>query len=274
MTGRPTELAELTRWLACGSIVVLVHVAAATLVANWSDPVASAVPAGAITIDLAPLVTSTAEARDDLAPGPPMQEAPPVPEKRETKVDDTPEDAQPTQQNDVTEEKVETIPADAAKAEPAPAVDKAEVTVPAPPPKLVHHRDKPKPARPPAPATTAPARTTHIAVRIAAPAQGQMSGSANAPPSWKGQIVAAIERNKRYPPDAETKREQGTPSVSFTIDRHGRLLSSRLLRGSGVASLDQEAVAILRRAQPFPPAPADIAGTQFNFTIPIRFTAR
>ena len=72
-----------------------------------------------------------------------------------------------------------------------------------------------------------------------------------------GQIIAAIERNKRYPAEAESRNEQGTPSVSFSIDRSGRLLSSRLARSSGYPALDQEALAILRRAPALPPAPAE-----------------
>jgi protein TonB len=93
-------------------------------------------------------------------------------------------------------------------------------------------------------------------------------------PSWKGQIVAAIERNKRYPAEAEARRDQGTPSVSFSIDRQGKLLSSRLASASGTPALDEEALATIKRAQPFPPAPSDVIGTRFDFTVPIRFRAR
>jgi len=41
-----------------------------------------------------------------------------------------------------------------------------------------------------------------------------------------------------------------------------------LVRGSGVASLDQEATAMVQRASPFP-APPD--GRGVNFTVPVSF---
>lgn len=274
MTGRLAELSELVRWAACGAVVVFAHASAAALVAGWADPVEPGTPAGAIAIELAPLASSTAQAQDDLAPGPPMREsqAPPAQDLEET-IDERPTDAQVPDQNVVAEDKVEAKPSEQPQIEPAPAAPKPEITAAAPPPRPVQRRVKPKPARPPAPATTAPPRASRLAAIAAAPAQGQPSSS-NALPSWKGQIVAAIERHKRYPAAAEARREQGRPSVSFSIDRHGRLLSSRLVHPSGVAELDQEALAVLKRAQPFPPPPAEIVGAHFDFTIPIRFSVR
>jgi protein TonB len=273
VTGWFTDMQELMRWAACGAVVVFAHASAAALVAGWSDPAAPGEPAGAIMVDLAPLVTSTSEAHDDVAPGPQMKEAPPQP-RRDAKIDETPPEPQVPEQRVVAEEKIEQTPTDAPQVEPTRPAPAPEVAAAAPPPKPAPPRAKPKPSRLPAPATTAPPRAPHLAALTAAPSQGQASSAANAMPSWKGQIVAAIERNKRYPAEAEARREQGMPAVSFSIDRQGRLLSSRVVRASGVAALDQEALAILRRAQPFPPPPAEIVGARFDFTVPIRFSVR
>ena len=61
----------------------------------------------------------------------------------------------------------------------------------------------------------------------------------------------------------------------FSLDRHGQVIESRIVRSSGAAGLDQEAMALLRRAQPFPPWPAgDFVGDQVNLTVPIRFNLR
>jgi periplasmic protein TonB len=50
---------------------------------------------------------------------------------------------------------------------------------------------------------------------------------------------------------------------------------SRIARSSGAAELDEEALALLRRAQPFPPWPAhDFPGERVNLTVPIRFTLK
>lgn len=271
------QTSELARWAICGLVVVFAHASAATIIVNWADPIGPAEPAGAITIDLAPLATSPADAQDNVAPGPQMVRADAPPEQKpDEKIEEKPVDQKVTEVKPVEDEKIEQKPTEEPQVEvpPAPPAAKPEVTAAIPPPKSVQRHVKPKPARPPAPATTAPQRAPQLAALAAAPAQGQMAASSNAMPSWKSQILAAIERNKRYPADAELRREQGTPSVSFSIDRSGRLLTSRLAHASGHSALDQEALAILRRAQPFPPPPAEIIGAQFNFTVPIRFSVR
>jgi hypothetical protein len=43
---------------------------------------------------------------------------------------------------------------------------------------------------------------------------------------------------------------------------------------SGVTALDEEAVALLRRAQPFPQPPPEILGERVYLTVPIRFNLR
>lgn len=269
------QTSELARWAICGTVVVFAHASAAAIIANWPDPVMPSEPAGAITIDLAPLAAAPADAQDDVAPGPQMTRVDTPPDRPpDDKVDDKPIEPQVTQIRPVEEQRVEQTPVDEPRAEPAPLAPKPEVTASVPQQKPPQHHDKPKHVRPPAPATTAPQRAPRIAALPAAPSQGQVSSSANALPSWKGQILAAIERNKRYPAEAELRREQGIPLVSFSVDRSGRLLTSRLARASGYAALDREALAILKRAQPFPPPPADLIGPHFDFTVPIRFSVR
>jgi periplasmic protein TonB len=58
----------------------------------------------------------------------------------------------------------------------------------------------------------------------------------------------------------------------FTMDRQGHLIESHIARSSGVADLEEEALALLQRAQPFPPLPGDrVNGEQINLSVPIRF---
>jgi TonB family protein len=75
--------------------------------------------------------------------------------------------------------------------------------------------------------------------------------------SWKAQLVAAMLRNKRYPEEAPSCGEQGVVHIFFSLDRQGRLLDSRLVQSSGVDSLDEEALALLRRGEPYPPPPPE-----------------
>ena len=53
------------------------------------------------------------------------------------------------------------------------------------------------------------------------------------------------------------------------------MVASRIVRSSGAAALDAEALALLVRAQPFPAWPAaEFAGERVNLTVPIRFHLR
>ena len=275
MSGGPAGRSELVRWLACAAAVVLAHASAAAFIASRSDPVGSGEPSGAITVDLAPLVTSTSAAQDDVAPGPQMNasQAPPV-ETTEQTPEETPPEKPPeptvVARQEIEPAPVEPPPFEQPAVEPAPPAMKPEVVAPPPRPKQARHREKPKHAKPAAPATTAPQRAPHLAAVAAAPSQGQPSASADAMQTWRGQIFAAVARQKR----ADSQTAQGRPVVAFAIDRHGHLLASSLKNSSGVAVLDQEALAMVRRAQPFPPAPADVIGTSFDISIPINFTLR
>jgi protein TonB len=49
------------------------------------------------------------------------------------------------------------------------------------------------------------------------------------------------------------------------------LIDSRVERSSGVSELDEEALALLHRVQPFPPLPPELPGERVNLTVPIRF---
>jgi TonB family protein len=80
--------------------------------------------------------------------------------------------------------------------------------------------------------------------------------------------AAHLNRYKRFPAGGS----RGTSSIAFTIDRNGRVLSSRLVRSSGDSVLDQEAVSLARRASPVPPPPQNIAGRgAVTLSVPIRF---
>jgi protein TonB len=62
-------------------------------------------------------------------------------------------------------------------------------------------------------------------------------------------------------------------SLAFSIDRHGNVVSSRIVKSSGSTVLDAEALDLLKRAAPLPPPPAEIADSELSFVVPIRFVA-
>jgi periplasmic protein TonB len=67
---------------------------------------------------------------------------------------------------------------------------------------------------------------------------------------------------------------QGTATVAFTIDRGGRLLSSRIVQSSGSSLLDEETLAMLARAQPMPKPPITAPDSALSFAVPVRFDIR
>jgi periplasmic protein TonB len=90
--------------------------------------------------------------------------------------------------------------------------------------------------------------------------------------TWKSQVITLLEHNKRYPSDARARGEQGVTRLAFRIDSEGHLLSSRVVASSGSAALDAETLAMVQRAQPFPPPPPELAGSEL--TVPLRFNIR
>jgi TonB family protein len=86
--------------------------------------------------------------------------------------------------------------------------------------------------------------------------------------AWYKQIVRQLESKKQYPAAALPRREQGTVLILFRLDRQGQLVSSRISRMSGSATLDNAGLALVRQAQPFSPPPP-LAGLQFS--VPIRY---
>jgi protein TonB len=90
--------------------------------------------------------------------------------------------------------------------------------------------------------------------------------------TWRNQIVTILERNKRYPSEARARGEQGVTRLAFRIDGQGHLLSSRIVASSGSAVLDAETLALVQRAQPYPPPPPELAGSEL--TVPVSFNIR
>jgi protein TonB len=102
-------------------------------------------------------------------------------------------------------------------------------------------------------------------------AGGVGRGRSAADSNYRGQVAAHLARYKHFPADARRLGTEGSASVTFSIDGRGRVTSVRLTRASGVASLDSEATAMVRRASPFPAPPN---GRAMNFTVPVSFRIR
>jgi len=87
-------------------------------------------------------------------------------------------------------------------------------------------------------------------------------------------VTAKIKSAQRYPVRASARNEQGMVTVTFLLSRNGIVLSKSVVRSSGYAELDQEALAMIARAAPFPPFPPSITGETINLPVPIQFQLR
>lgn len=94
------------------------------------------------------------------------------------------------------------------------------------------------------------------------------------PQRWQSQVIAHLNRMKRYPADARRRREEGVPQLQFSIDRSGRVLSARIVRSSGFPSLDQAALDMINRASPLPAPPASMPDSRITLTVPVNFNLR
>jgi protein TonB len=87
-------------------------------------------------------------------------------------------------------------------------------------------------------------------------------------------VVRQLQRFRRYPAAARSRKEEGTVLLSFSVDRAGHVLSRTIARSSGHADLNEEVIAVIARAEPLPPFPATMPQQQIDLTLPMRFTLR
>jgi protein TonB len=128
-----------------------------------------------------------------------------------------------------------------------------------------------------APAVTESASDASLLSQAAAPPSPslppalQQAGAID--PNWEGEVLARLEKFRRYPRPARVRRQQGVVYVSALLDRQGQVLSARIRRGSGYPVLDQEALETFERAQPLPPPPATLPAP-VELEVPVEFFLR
>lgn len=297
---------DLGLWTGAAAFVLGAHVAVAYAVQSFSPIEMDGGPPPAPVIEMAPMVVTPAvpeqaamldAAMPDQAE--PVEETEKVAEAEREKVT---EQAEPTAEQPETVPPDETEPTETAEAEPVdqPPLDevipdvveavKPEVVVALPQPKPVEEPkekksvqvkakkplEKPKPrpkkekAEPAKTVATASAQTKPAA-RVAAP-KSAAGVSGVSPAKWESRLTAWINRHKRYPSVAKSRRAQGNVNVTFTVDASGRVLSARVARSSGDPDLDRAALAVLQGATV--PSPPPELGPRVSRTAPFVFNLR
>lgn len=268
--GRP----EL-RWGAGFVLVAALFAGGTWLAIHWTPRIAlpPAPPPAAVMIDLAPLPAAPPTPQTETPPGPKQTLSQPKPELA----------AQPKVTSTTPPVPTPTPPSPLPSTPPVPTPDVAIPLPPPPPPRppvehhqrlRVHRPPPPHPDRtPPKQATTAPpqvqAPPAPTATNTNAPETP--APSSNAVPTWQSLLLQRLEEFKRYPPLAQEDDEQGVAYLRFTMDRNGKVLSASIAKSSGYDDLDQEALALIRRAQPLPKPPPEVPGDTITLTVPVRF---
>ena len=108
-----------------------------------------------------------------------------------------------------------------------------------------------------------------VALWIATPLHAQDS---KAEIDWRESISAQVKSQKDYP--ADYLGDGGTAKLSCTIERSGNLKSVEIADSSGSKALDEKALDMFRRAQPFRPAPDEAKGESFTFVLDVVFVAK
>ncbi len=84
---------------------------------------------------------------------------------------------------------------------------------------------------------------------------------------YGAQVNRQVQRNRRYPAEAQRAGISGVVRVSIRIDSSGRLTAASIRASSGHDLLDREALATVRRASPFPKPPAGVAPASFSLSL-------
>ena len=287
----PGPLGPVLRWGGAAVLVLALHAGGGWLAVHWrqAPPESDGLPP-AIFLDLSPVAAGPQGEVTDLPPGPPTVEAAPeptpdVPEPIDVPPDDIPP-VSPVPPDPVAEKPPE--PQEMPVPEPLPVkLDLPELPAPPPtavvlpPSRPVMAQKPPPPARkkvetkkavnkelPPAARTTAEAGAPKAADQAAAPGAGMGTSSKAALATWRGRLIAHLVRHKR--PVGRVGARSAT-LISTTIDRSGAVLSASIARTSGDPEFDDEALALVRRANPLPAPPDDVfpGKSRISFTLPI-----
>lgn len=295
---------DLGLWTGAAVLMLGAHVAVAYGVQSFSPIETDGGPPPAAVVEMAPMVVTPAvpEQAAMLDAAMPDQTEPVAETEKaiEAESEKVTEQAEPTVERPDTPpdqaeptETTEAKPVDQPPDEVIPDVVEAatpEVVVPLPQPKPVDEpkekkpvqakakkpveKPKPKPkkekAEPAKTVATASAETKPAAKAAAPKSASGVSGVS--PAKWESRLTAWINRHKRYPSAAKSRRAQGNVNVTFTVDASGRVMSARVARSSGDADLDRAALAVLQGATV--PAPPPELGSRVSRTAPFVFNLR
>jgi len=112
---------------------------------------------------------------------------------------------------------------------------------------------------------------------VAAPVEPSVPAPVTAPQgasesrdSFLARLLAQLNRVKQYPRAARQARIEGVVMLHFVMDGQGKLVSFDIAKSSGRPVLDNEALALIQRAQ-LPPLPVGFPTSTLDAVVPIQF---
>ena len=272
-------VSELALWTAASILVLSLHVGAAIWLLREPEMIAADnAPPAAIMIELAETPEAIETEENEITPDEVMSDASAAAEKVEEPVDepeveqevvqDEPEPVEEEQQEELTQlDKVE-VPLPVAK--PKPPEPKKEIV------KTKEQKKQPVKQRQQEQASSkqavkAQAQAAQTNRNAARQSASGLFASSMTPARWQSRLMAHLERRKKYPSGAKSRREEGVVYVRFRIDDTGKVLSASLARSSGWPELDNEVLSLIQRASPVPAPPPDVNKT---ITAPVKFSRR
>ncbi|WP_079213239.1 TonB family protein [Brucella pituitosa] len=271
------SFSELALWAGASLLVLSLHVGAAMWLLREPDMIAADdTPPAAIMIELAETPEATETEENEISPDEVMSDASAAAEKVEEPVDE------PVLEQEVVQDESE--PVEEEPREEIVQLDKVEVPLPVAKPKppepkkeiVKKDESKKKPVKQREQASAkqavkAQAQVTQSSRNAARQSASGLFASSMTPARWQSRLMAHLERRKKYPSGAKSRREEGTVYVRFRIDDSGKVLSATLARSSGWPELDNEVLSLVQRASPVPAPPPDVNKT---ITAPVKFNRR
>jgi protein TonB len=247
------------RWTAAAVFIIGVHIGfAAIALMHRADDDSDEIAAGPIVVELAQIPVVARQDSPDVAHGPLMVEAPPGAESAKATQVEVEKEMPPIEQSPAPDPDV-ALPISKPVVETKPEEEQ--------PQDKVAREESANPAEP-MPHTTAPPRVDAQETQASpAPALGRTVTIVRNP-VWEKALSSHLNRHKRYPDGARARNVQGSVTVIFSIDRDGNVLEAQIAKSSGSSHLDEEALAVLRRASPVPAPPPAVG---LSLKLPIHF---
>ncbi|MDR6433373.1 energy transducer TonB [Brucella pseudogrignonensis] len=270
-----SRAAEIALWVGAGLIVLSVHIGTAMWLLREPEMLAADnTPPAAIMIELADTPEAAMTEENEISPDQETSDASAPAEKVEEPIDEPIEQEVGEDEPELVEQEepeqeltqLENVQVPLPVAKPKPPEPKKEIVKEEKP---VKKRQKQQVAS--KQAVQAQAQVTQSNRNAARQTASGLFASSVTPARWQSRLMAHLERRKKYPSGAKSRREEGVVYVRFRIDDAGKVLSASLARSSGWPELDNEVLSLVQRASPVPAPPP---GVNKTITAPVRFSRR